>query len=117
MGSLKAPGETDRMKRLLLAFLLLGVSLFVGCGGSAGSSTTPPPTVTLLSIAVSPASPSINVSAMQQFTATGTFSDGSTKDLTATANWASVTSSVATINAAGLATGVAAGTTNITATS
>ena len=44
------------MKRLLLAFLLLGVSLFVGCGSGSGGST-PPPTVTLVSIAVTPASP------------------------------------------------------------
>ena len=105
------------MKRLLLAFLLLGVSLFVGCGGSSGSSSTPPPTVTLTAIAVTPASPSINVGATQQFTATGTYSDGTTKNLTATANWISVTSSVATINTSGLATAVAAGTSSITATS
>ncbi len=105
------------MKRLLLAFLLLGVSLFVGCGGSSGSSSTPPPTVTLTAIAVNPSSPSINVGATQQFTATGTYSDGTTKNLTATANWISVTSSVATINTSGLATAVAVGTSSITATS
>jgi trimeric autotransporter adhesin len=105
------------MKRLLLAFLLLGLSLFVGCGGSSGSSSTPPPTVTLTAIAVTPSTPSINVGATQQFTATGTYSDGTTKNLTASANWISVTSSVATINTSGLATAVAVGTSSITATS
>jgi trimeric autotransporter adhesin len=106
----------DRMKRLLLAFLLLGVSLFVGCGGSSGGSN-PPTTVTLIAISVMPSSPSINVGATQQFAATGTYSDGSTKVLTASANWISVTSSVATVNTSGLVTAVAVGTSNITASS
>jgi len=104
------------VKRLLLVFLLLGVSLFVGCGGSSGGST-PPPTVTLVSIQVTPAAPSIAPGSTQQFKATGTYSDGTTKDLTASANWLSATQSVATINVSGLATGVAAGTSSISATS
>jgi hypothetical protein len=104
------------VKRLLLVFLLLGVSLFVGCGGSSGGST-PPPTVTLVSIQVTPAAPSIAPGSTQQFKATGTYSDGTTKDLTTSANWLSATQSVATINVSGLATGVAAGTSSISATS
>ena len=105
------------MKRLLLSFLLLGVSLFVGCGGSSSSGGTTPPAVTLVSIAVTPSSPSITAGTTQQFSATGTYSDGSTKNLTSTANWLSATPAVATINVAGLATAVAVGTTTITATS
>ena len=107
------------MKRLLLSLLLLGVSLFVACGGSSGSGsggTNPPPPVTLSSITVSPASPSITAGATQQFSATGNYSDGTTKDLTATATWSSASTSVATVSASGLATGVAAGTSNISAT-
>lgn len=84
------------MKRLLLSFLLLGVSLLTGCGGSSGGSTPPPTTVTLVSISVTPAAPSIVVGKTQQFKATGTYSDGTTKDLTSTANWLSATASVAT---------------------
>ncbi len=104
------------MKRLLLSSLLLGISLLVGCGGSS-SGNNPPPTVTLVSIAISPASPSITVGATQQFSATGTYSDGSTKSLTTAVNWVSSSQSVATVNTAGLATAVAAGTTTITASS
>ena len=104
------------MKRLLLAFLLLGVSLFVGCGGSSGGST-PPPVVTLQSIAITPSGPSITAGSTQQFKATGSYSDGSTKDLTSAANWLSATQSVATINVSGLATAVAAGTSSISASS
>ena len=53
----------------------------------------------------------------QQFTATGTYSDGSTKVLTSTANWLSSNPAVATVNTTGLATGMTAGTTTISATS
>ena len=69
----------------------------------------------LVSIAVTPANPSIAVGKQQQFTATGTYSDGSKKDLTSSANWTSSAPSVATISSGGLATGVAAGTTTIQA--
>ena len=47
--------------------------------------------------------------ATQQFTATGTFSDNTTQNLTSQVTWASATPAVATINAAGLATAVAVG--------
>src|SRR5664279_3264334 len=107
------------MKRLLLAFLLLGVSLFVGCGGSSGGST-PPPTATLQSMTITPSSPTISAGSTQQFTATGTYADGTTSVLTSTVTWASSTPAVAKIsNSAGtqgLATGIAPGNTSITAT-
>ena len=48
--------------------------------------------------------------------ATGTYSDGSTAVLTSTVTWISGTVGVATINSSGLAAGVSAGTTVITAT-
>src|SRR5262245_63574770 len=70
---------------------------------------------TLQSIAVTPANPSIAKGLTQQFTATGTFSDNSTQNLTNQVTWASATTSVATINSTGLATGVAPGTSTISA--
>jgi hypothetical protein len=75
------------------------------------------PAPTLTSIAVTPSAPSIAVGAAQQFTATGTYSDASTQNLTAQVTWASSNPGVATVNASGLATGVSAGTTTISATS
>lgn len=78
------------------------------------TSSTPPP-ATLLSIAVTPASPSIVVGATQQFTATGTYSDGTTANITSKVAWSSSSTAVATINASGLATGVTAGSANISA--
>ncbi|HVU15368.1 MAG TPA: DUF4082 domain-containing protein [Candidatus Didemnitutus sp.] len=72
--------------------------------------------VTLNSIAVTPANPSIGAGTTQPFTATGTYSDNSTQDLSSQVTWASSNTSKATITSAGVATGVAAGTSTITAT-
>lgn len=71
---------------------------------------------TLQSIAINASSSSIAKGTSVQFTATGTFTDGSTQDLTNTATWASSSSSTANISASGLATGAAIGSSNITAT-
>ncbi len=70
----------------------------------------------LVSIAVTPAAPSIMVGETQQFTATGTYTDAHTANITSTVTWASHNSSVATMDTTGLATSHAAGTTAIIAT-
>ena len=75
----------------------------------------PPPASTLTSIGVTP-STSILVGASQQFTARGTYSDESTKDITSQATWRSSASGVATVSTAGVATGISVGNTTISAT-
>lgn len=52
----------------------------------------------------------------QQFTATVTMTDSSTRDVTNDAAWTSSSPDVATVSATGLVTAVAAGETTITAT-
>ena len=79
-------------------------------------SATAPPPPTLSSIAVTPVNQTITIGATQQYTATGTYSDGSTQNLTSQAAWSSSSTGVAGITSAGLATGVSAGSTTITAT-
>lgn len=83
------------------------------------NSTAVPLTVTsatLKSIAVTPATLSIAVGTSAQFTATGTYSDSSTQDVTSSVTWDSSEDTVATIGtSSGLATGAGAGTTSITA--
>ena len=69
----------------------------------------------LQSIAVTPANPTITAGGTLQFTATGTYSDNSTQNLTSLVTWASATPAVATITAAGLATGLAPGTSVVSA--
>ena len=71
---------------------------------------------TLMSIAVTPANPSITVGTDRQFTAIGTYSDASTADITGSVTWASASAPVATIGAGGLAHAVNLGTTTISAT-
>jgi len=68
----------------------------------------------LVSIAVTPAG-DVALTADQQLTALGTFSDGSTMDLTTTVVWASADPTIATVDASGLASALALGPTTITA--
>lgn len=69
----------------------------------------------LTSISLMPQNPSLPVGATQQFTATGTFSDGSNGNITASASWSSSVTTVATISAGGAATGLSEGPTTIQA--
>ena len=98
------PGESTSAPSEVIPGSVL--SPFTGTAGPA-----------LSSIAVTPPSPSILTGATQQFTATGTYSDNSTQNITSQVIWASSSTTVATINASGLATGMAAGSTTISATS
>ena len=72
-------------------------------------------TGTLSSITVTPSNTAILFGATQQFTATGTYSDGSTQNLTGTVGWTSSNTSVATISSTGVATSLSAGSTYISA--
>ena len=92
-------------------------SVTVTSGGQ--SFTTAPTTVspaTLVSIAITPNSPSIASGTTQQFTATGTFSDGSTQDVSSQTVWSSSNPSVLTIDATGYATSDSTGSAQVTAT-
>lgn len=93
---------------LFSSVFLLSLS---GCGGgsSGGGSGT-----TISSIAITPATASVATGATQQFTAVAKDSAGATVS-GVTFTWASSNTGVATISSSGLATGVAAGSANITA--
>jgi len=70
----------------------------------------------LVSIKVTPANSTVTAGTIVQFTATGTYKDGTTQDLTAQVYWASSSTSVAEIAPGGIATTYSAGKTGITAT-
>jgi hypothetical protein len=70
---------------------------------------------TLVSLAVEPVDPSVALGTDPQFTATGTFSDTTTQDLTDQVTWSSSLETIATIDATGLAETHATGQTVITA--
>jgi hypothetical protein len=90
-------------------------------GTVAGSSNLTVTNAILAAIEISPQSPSIPTGGVQQFIATGLYTDGTTANITSIATWASSSAIVATIGNApgsqGLATGVASGTTRISAAS
>jgi len=105
---------------IVLALAHGGCSSGGSAGSTSGSSSSSNPTPTLSSIAVTPANPSIAVGAIVRLTATGTYSDQSTQDVTASATWTSSAVAVATVGSGttgtpGVATGVSIGTATITA--
>ncbi|MGF1469932.1 MAG: Ig-like domain-containing protein [Sandaracinaceae bacterium] len=89
--------------------------------GVTGSTTVTVTTATLSSIAVSPGSATIGVGDRTAFTATGTFSDASTLDLTTFVTWSSTDLAVADVSnglgTQGEAVGFAAGTVTVRARS
>ena len=101
-------GIPSRWVRCSGFLMLCVVATLLGCGTPQG----------LDSVAVSPTSQALAVGQTVQFSATGTFGNAahqSTQNITTGVTWTSTTPSVATVNAAGLATAVGAGSTTITA--
>src|SRR5213080_655582 len=100
---------------------LSGLILLLGCGGNSGSSNPPsnPPSsaATLTSLQVTPASKALALGATQQFTATGHYSDGTTKNLSSSVQWSSSDSNIASISGMGMATAVTFGVVTVTAQS
>lgn len=96
-----------------------GYTLVASATGLAPATSNPfdvlPPT--LLSIAITPNPVSLMGLTPQQLTATGTFSDGSTADISGQVTWNSLNLAVATVSSTGVVTGTgSAGTATITAT-
>ena len=95
-----------------------GTSTITATSGAVSQSAILTVTsATLTSISVTPVSALIPLGTVQQFTATGTFSDNSTQDITGTVVWSSSSINVASITVSGLVTGKDLGTVSITATS
>jgi parallel beta-helix repeat protein len=86
-------------------------------GGVSGSTTLTVTAAALVSMVVTPGTPTIALGTTEQFTATGTYTDGSTQNLTSTATWSSDTPATATINSAGMGQSVGTGTATVSATS
>ena len=106
----------ERKLRLLAAFAALFLlALAASCTGFFVNPT-------LTSLAVLPTTASVIEGHTQQINATGTYNDGSTKDLTGSATWTTSDSTVATVSGGGLVTAAATianppGTATITAAS
>jgi Big-like domain-containing protein len=88
-------------RSLLIAAALCGLAFAAGCTGFFVSPT-------LTSLQIGPQNQTLTANPPQnlQMSATGTFSDGSTQDLTGKVLWSSATTSCATVSPAGLVTPV-----------
>jgi len=86
--------------------------------GKTGTATLTVLPARLVSIAVAPVNPSINIGNTQQFVALGTFSDNTTRDISAVSTFSSASTDVASVVAStGLALGKVQGTSVISAAS
>ncbi|MEM6570220.1 MAG: Ig-like domain-containing protein [Planctomycetota bacterium] len=96
-----------------------GAATITATDPATGVETSVALTVTpavLVSIGVTPATPSIALGTSQPFVATGTYSDSTVQDLTTSVTWSSSAPAVATVDGAGFASSVSTGATVITAT-
>lgn len=92
---------------------LLCCSVLPNCGGGNSASKTP----TLNQILVSPATKSIPKGTSLALTATGVYSDGSQKNLTASVTWQATPTNIAQINTQGSLSGMAVGVAQVSAAS
>src|SRR5450432_1522095 len=86
-------------------------------GSVVGHATLTVTAAIVNTIAITPGATTIVKGHTLQFTAQATMTDGTKQDISATAVWLSETTGTAAISTMGLATGVAAGTSRISASS
>jgi hypothetical protein len=117
-----APGtfatvSNDPASKGLATALTEGDEIITATFGSKLDTTTLTVTAPVLqSIALTPANPSILTLSTKNFTATGTYSDGLTHDITSLVAWSSSDTDKATIAGDGTVTTLTQGTTTIRAT-
>ncbi|HET7107420.1 MAG TPA: beta-propeller fold lactonase family protein [Candidatus Acidoferrum sp.] len=99
------------VKRSLSFVFAFVIAFLAGCGGYGRQTSGVVPT----SLVVTPMMSSQSIGDSQQFIATATFSDNSTRNVTAQAGWTSSATSVAMVTLAGLANPIAQGDTTISA--
>ena len=83
----------------------------IGCGQFFPGGTT------ITSLQVLPSSATVQPGTTQQYTATATYGNNTTADVTSQVSWSASPTSIATINSTGLLTGVALGRANVQAKS
>ncbi len=81
--------------------------------GISGSDVVNIQAATLVSIAIIPGNAAIGKSKTLQLIATGTYSDGTQQDVTATATWTTSQPTIASVNAGGIVAGLTAGNVQI----
>src|SRR5215510_12473937 len=95
-----SPSPARLLSSLGSSLLLVVLGLLApGCGGGGGGGGAG---VHLVSLAITPPAPALALGFTQGLVATGTFSDMTTQDLTASVDWSTADAAVATVgNTAG----------------
>lgn len=92
------------MRSIFAGVVLYGVALLSACGGGAGGGQNTNPMPVLRSMLVTGGGGNLTSGQSQQMKAVGTYSDNSTQDLTASAQWSSSTPNICTVASGGLVT-------------
>ena len=107
-------------RTLLYSVGFLGAALVAGCGGGdqgrdpiLGLPAAVP--VTLTSIAVTPQAPTLQIGAARALLVTATYSDSTTANVTSASTFVSAAPAIATVSGSGVVSGVAAGSSTVTA--
>jgi uncharacterized protein YjdB len=93
------------------------VNIEASYGPVLGTTTLTVTNASLVAISITPSPAAVARGDTLQLTATGTFTDASTLDITSQSTWASTNNLVATVDTNGLVTGVSGGSSIIRATS
>ena len=121
--AMRSARSSEGNRRLFRGIVYFAALFIAGCSGGGGSSAptgnnsggTGP--VTLQSIEVTPTNANVPVGKLLPLTATGHYSDGSTRPLTGVVYWSSASKLVATVDVSGGVSALSAGSSQITATS
>ena len=105
------------MRKLSLSLVITVLFSLLGCGGGSNSNSGGNGSPTLKSLKVTSSASSVAAGLTIQLTATGTYSDGSSQDLTTTVAWAASGSGAAVISSAGVLTATTQGSVTVIASS
>jgi outer membrane protein assembly factor BamB len=92
-----------------------GSALVIGGFNFAAVTVSPPPAPVAQSLVTSPTTATIGLNKLYQLSAKASYSDGTERDVTASANWSSSDPTKAIVDATGGVTGIAGGTVRIMA--
>ncbi len=93
-----------------------GATVTARLGAVTATTSVMVMSATITSIRVTPVNPTLPRDTTQAFTATATYSDGTSADVTGSAVWSSGDSAVISVSSTGVATGLAVGSTSVRAT-